>query len=208
MMPAMSRRADPARGSPVPILLLLVLVSVGSVLGCGGGPSHAPRADSGVLAVAEHPPTTAASARAGPYVPVDSTALPAVGATYAVTFGESGLSSGTRWSVTLAGTTSSSSSSTITFYEPNGTFSFSAGSVDGKSASPSSGSVTVNGAAQRVDLTFSSSAGFLGLSGANGYYFVLSVTAILIVGGVAAVVLHRRRNRELDELPPDDRPGR
>ena len=77
--------------------------------------------------------------------------------TYTVTFTESGLPSGTSWSVTLGGATSSSTTSTITFNEANGTYTYTVGTVSGYSASPSSGSVTVNGAAVSKSITFTSS---------------------------------------------------
>lgn len=74
--------------------------------------------------------------------------------TYAVTFTETGLSSGTSWSVTLNGATKSSTTSTITFTEPNGTYGYTVGTVPGYTASPSSGSVTVNGASAAVTVKF------------------------------------------------------
>ena len=66
---------------------------------------------------------------------------------YAVTFMETGLPSGTSWSVTLDGTAQNSTADTITFMEPNGTFSFSVGLVTGYAVSLSSGNVTVSGKA-------------------------------------------------------------
>ncbi len=77
--------------------------------------------------------------------------------TYTVTFTESGLASGTTWSVTLNGTTSSSSTSTISFSEPDGSYSYSIGSVSGYTASPSSGTITVNGANVNQAITFTQS---------------------------------------------------
>ncbi len=77
--------------------------------------------------------------------------------TYTVTFTESGLASGTSWSVTLNGTTSSSSTSTISFSEPDGSYSYSIGSVSGYTASPSSGTITVNGANVNQAITFTKS---------------------------------------------------
>lgn len=76
--------------------------------------------------------------------------------TYSVTFSESGLPSGKSWSVTLDGNgvTQSSTTSTITFAEPNGTYGYTIGTVKGYTASPSSGSVTVNGASAAVSVTF------------------------------------------------------
>ncbi len=64
---------------------------------------------------------------------------------YSVTFTESGLPSGTQWSVTLNGTTETSQTSSITFHEPNGKYFFIVGTVIGYSVSPSSGYITVNG---------------------------------------------------------------
>ncbi|MGC8636594.1 MAG: DUF7619 domain-containing protein, partial [Thermoprotei archaeon] len=74
---------------------------------------------------------------------------------YAVTFSESGLPPGDSWSVTLNGQTQSSSSSTITFTEPNGTYSYFIGKVGGYYAEPSSGSVVVNGKPSGVYVSFS-----------------------------------------------------
>ncbi len=65
---------------------------------------------------------------------------------YNIIFTESGLSSGTSWSVTLNGLTKESSANTITFSEPNGTYSYSVSSVSGYRASPNSGVITVIGA--------------------------------------------------------------
>ncbi len=73
---------------------------------------------------------------------------------YSVTFVESGLLSGTNWSLTLGGQTKSSSSTSITFSEPNGVYSYSVGTVPGYSSSPSSGTVTVNGANIEEGITF------------------------------------------------------
>ena len=63
---------------------------------------------------------------------------------YTVTFTESNLPSGTTWAVTLNGTAESSTSSTISFYEPNGTYSYSVSSPSHYTVSPSSGYVSVN----------------------------------------------------------------
>ena len=75
--------------------------------------------------------------------------------TYSVTFTESGLPSGTSWSVTMNGSTLSSTSTTITFTEPNGTYAFTVGAVAGYSSVPSSGSITVSGATQTQSIAFS-----------------------------------------------------
>src|SRR5207244_4491309 len=64
--------------------------------------------------------------------------------TYSVTFTETGLPSGTSWSVTLAGTTKSSTGSSITFSDANGAYPYSVDAVTGSTASPPSGSITVS----------------------------------------------------------------
>ncbi len=74
---------------------------------------------------------------------------------YTVTFTESGLPSGTSWSVTFNGKTSTSTSSTVSFSAVNGTYSYTIGAVSGYTSSPSSGSVTVSGSAQGVSISFS-----------------------------------------------------
>jgi YVTN family beta-propeller protein len=74
--------------------------------------------------------------------------------TYAVTFTESGLPSGTSWNVTLGTSTQSSTGSTITFPEPNATYSFTVGSVSGYVTNPSSGAVTVQGTAVNQAVQF------------------------------------------------------
>ncbi len=85
-------------------------------------------------------------------VSITFTAIPA--GSYPVTFTESGLPTGTNWSVTLGGSTLSSTTSTIIFTEPNGTYPYTVGSVSGYTASPSSGNVTVSGAAHSISITF------------------------------------------------------
>ncbi|MEM3791054.1 MAG: hypothetical protein QW260_08295, partial [Thermoproteota archaeon] len=76
--------------------------------------------------------------------------------TYTVTFTESGLPSGTTWSVTFNGNTKSSTTNTISFTGiANGTYSYSVGVVSGYTANPSSGTIIVNGANVNQAITFS-----------------------------------------------------
>jgi YVTN family beta-propeller protein len=65
---------------------------------------------------------------------------------YPVLFSETGLPNGTNWSVTLNGSTNSSTNNTTTFAEPNGTYSYSIAPVPGYSVTAPTGNVTVNGA--------------------------------------------------------------
>ncbi|MGC8580680.1 MAG: hypothetical protein ACP5MB_11605, partial [bacterium] len=73
---------------------------------------------------------------------------------YQIVFTESGLPSGTQWSVALNGTARSSNTSSITFEVPAGTYAFSVGSVSGYSVSPSSGTLTVSSSTSQ-EITFS-----------------------------------------------------
>ncbi len=82
---------------------------------------------------------------------------------FSVTFSETGLPSGTHWSVTLGGVTMSSAASTITFAEPSGSYAFQV-IASGWSASPASGTVSVTGTAYNVSVTFSEVAYALTLS--------------------------------------------
>ena len=79
---------------------------------------------------------------------------------HTVSFTESGLPSGTNWSVTLDGSPESSSSSTISFSEPNGSYAYSVLSPTPADhgtryvATPSSGSVDVSGANASVSVSY------------------------------------------------------
>ena len=66
--------------------------------------------------------------------------------TYNVTFAETGLPSGTSWSVTLNNSLESSLTSQIIFVEPNGTIGYTVGTVSGYSANVTGGSIDVQGA--------------------------------------------------------------
>lgn len=71
-----------------------------------------------------------------------------------VVFTETGLASGTSWSVTLGATQESTTSSQVPFTEPNGTYAFTVGVPRNYVVAPSAGNVTVSGATVTVALTF------------------------------------------------------
>jgi YVTN family beta-propeller protein len=74
---------------------------------------------------------------------------------YSVTFTETGLPSGTDWSVTLDGISSSNRTSSVTFEEANGTYDYTVGVSDARwSPEPGSGTVTVRGSNRTVSVTF------------------------------------------------------
>ena len=133
-----------------------------------------------------------------------SVSFSAVVQLYPVTFTETGLPAGTSWSVTLGGVELTSSNGTypISGTEPNGTYAFSVGAVAGYTATPSSGHLTVQGAAVIEAIRFSPShhghpAGAVtDLLGASGTSAVLmGVVASLGVGGTVGAVLISRRSK-------------
>lgn len=70
--------------------------------------------------------------------------------TYAVTFTETGLASGT-WGIAMGGTVlSAAAGSPIVFQMPDGSWDYHVGAVAGHTVTPSDGTVTVSGAAQSV----------------------------------------------------------
>jgi YVTN family beta-propeller protein len=76
---------------------------------------------------------------------------------YLVTFSETGLPSGSNWSVDLDGNFSSTSFTTLRYDEPNGTYSWSVGGLAGFNASPANGTVVVSGTATVVPVSFTPS---------------------------------------------------
>ncbi len=80
-------------------------------------------------------------------------------ASYPVTFTESGLPTGTGWAVSLGSAEGRTTSSDIAFWEPNGTYSYEIGSAIGARATPSFGSIEVNGTGQTISIRFNSSGG-------------------------------------------------
>jgi thermopsin len=122
--------------------------------------------------------------------------------TYSVTFTESGLASGTSWSVTFDSSTQSSAGTSITFsgVATGLQYSFSVGSVSGYTSSASvSSPLTVSGANVAVQVTFTSTGsppssgggGFGGLSTLE--WIVIAVVIIAVIAGVAVALTRRGR---------------
>ncbi len=73
--------------------------------------------------------------------------------TYAVTFTETGLSSG-GWGVALDGMVlTAAAGSPVVFHAPNGAFAYAIGAVPGRTVTPATGNVTVAGAGVQVAIT-------------------------------------------------------
>jgi thermopsin len=85
----------------------------------------------------------------GDHIPLVTVAL------YAVSFTEMGLPHGTSWSVTLNGITQSTTKTSMTFWDPDGTYAYVVGKVAGHTATPASGAAVVNGAALTITISWS-----------------------------------------------------
>jgi hypothetical protein len=128
---------------------------------------------------------------------------------YAATFTESGLPTGTEWSVTLGGTPHSSSTSTITFTLSNGTYAYSVGAVTGYVSSAPGPSVTVNGANLAVSIPFTGTGGgSTGGTGSGGGFTpidwaLVGVAVAFVAVGLGGLLLSRSRAPPRPKSPPD-----
>ncbi len=96
---------------------------------------------------------------------------------YPVDFTESGLPSGTNWSVTVGGVAFTTSGTTVYANESDGDYAYTIGSVTGYTASPASGTVDVDGGPVTTAITFDLSGG--------AYCYSLSPGAIGVAGGLS-----------------------
>ncbi len=122
-----------------------------------------------------------------------SIAFVSVPTSFTVTFKESGLSSGTNWTVVFDGTSHSSTSSTITLSSvSSGSHTYSFKNVSGYST-PASGSLSVNGNSN-VNVAFSKTTSTTsgGVSSTALVYIIGGTVGGLVVGGVVVYALARR----------------
>lgn len=130
---------------------------------------------------------------------------------FVVTFQESGLPSGTSWTVTLNGSPLTSVSTSINFTEENGSFAFLIGPVSNYLADPGEGSVVVRGQAAVQPVTFEA-AGHGAPSIPSTVSGLTSLEGYLLVGGIlivvlTVVVLAVRRRRPPPRGPATPPPG-
>ena len=107
------------------------------------------------------------------------------GISYNVSFDESGLNHGIQWNVTLNGVSEISTANVISFSDVNGNYTYEVVILSGYSSSPSTGTVTVNGANVTQTITFTKVAGTsiapVNL-GTAGDYAILAKTGISTTG--------------------------
>jgi hypothetical protein len=126
--------------------------------------------------------------------------------TYAVTVTENGLPSGTSWSATVNGVTQTSVGASVTFYLPNGTYTYSVANVNGYSMTGGTGSVTVNGApaAAAVAFTPSTSPSLVSSNTYNtGLAIALAIAAIAIVLALLALLWRHKAKPAAAPAPPN-----
>ena len=134
-------------------------------------------------------------------MPITFTAIPP--AEYPVLFTETGLARATPWSVTLAGSTQSSTGSLIWFSEANGTYAFAFGSVPGYTSSLTSGTVHVDGAPQTITVAFAAiSPTPPGPAAPNGYQWLAVIATGIAFGAVLFVLGWRGRKRKVSPRRP------
>lgn len=119
---------------------------------------------------------------------------------FAVTFEEIGLPAGASWSVDLAGSERSTAGGSLTFSEPNGSYSFNVASPGGYVVHPASGAATVNGTTT-IYLAFASGTSSP-FQSPLGDALVAAIVGLAILA-IVAIALWRRDRRP----PPPSGPG-
>ena len=114
--------------------------------------------------------------------------------TYAVTFTAHGLSGTPKWTVTINGsTTKTSSGLTVVFNEPNGTFTYAITSPSGYSTTGASGSVTVTAGPTGVSVYFNATRSPSGGSSLPWTYLAIGAGIAVVAIAAVAIALRRRR---------------
>ncbi len=115
----------------------------------------------------------------GDYAPLPAGSL--VGIVSPLEFTESGLPTGTVWSVVVDGWTISSFTDEISFFLTNGSYEYTVPTVSGFTAAPSAGNPVISGAAKTIPVVFTSTSGTVAGS-------VTPASASVLVDGMATTV--------------------
>ena len=121
--------------------------------------------------------------------------------TYAVTFEETGLPSGTYWSVGIGNGSVSGSSSRLVSDEPNGTYLLTPLSISGYSVAPTTVRVVIQGGAVSESFTYRATSSapadstFFGLplTPTEGYALIGAIVVVVAVGAAVGLLRGRRR---------------
>jgi sugar lactone lactonase YvrE len=111
---------------------------------------------------------------------------------YLVTVTETGLSAGTSWTVTFDGVVQGAAApAAVTFLAWNGSYPFSAGSVSGYTASPTSGTQAVNGGPSGFTITYTTTSSSGSSFGWGDLWWILLIIVLVIL--LVAYLWWRRR---------------
>ena len=125
---------------------------------------------------------------------------------YNVTFTETGLPSGTKWSIQVGDTLKSKAGASLVFPLGNGTYLYTVPTVSGYDSNVTASSVVVSGAVESVSITFTVAASTSSGLPTSVY---IAVGVVVVVALVAVVVLLRRRSSRRPRTarrPPNDDP--
>jgi hypothetical protein len=127
--------------------------------------------------------------------------IPFVALDYRVRVSETGLPAGITWQATVDGTTKHTTSTSISYELPNGTYTWSIAAVSGYTVSPQTGHVTVGGGNRTVAVVFTPAPSGSFLS--KWWWAILAVVVVLVI----AVILLVRRERSRRPPAPWIEPG-
>jgi hypothetical protein len=125
---------------------------------------------------------------------------------FPVYFIESGLPAGAIWSVTLDETSNSSSQNSLYFLVTNGSYTYTAHPPGGYNVLPTSGTVTVSGSEQTIDLNFQQVAHPSTGPTALEVESILLIVAGSLAAGILGFYIHRRGARRPVEKSGDRAP--
>jgi hypothetical protein len=116
---------------------------------------------------------------------------------FAVDFVETGLPSGTRWTIVLNGAMLGSESNAIAFAESNDSYGFTVGGVQGYFETPSVGSVRVDGRNESISVNFQDHAPVAPILGGSlllGVLAGIAVGLVIVLVAVALVLRNQARS--------------
>lgn len=120
-----------------------------------------------------------------------STSVNFIKVTYAVTFTESGLPSGTQWSISIGGHVYQTLGDSVYVYVTNGTLSYHAISVSGYVTSNVTKNITVNGS--NVNIVISYSKARQPLYFETHPYITAGIAGVIVIAAVLALYARKRR---------------
>ncbi|MGC8663821.1 MAG: hypothetical protein ACP5TX_05410, partial [Thermoplasmata archaeon] len=118
--------------------------------------------------------------------------------TYTITFTETGLPSGSAWSVTLNGLTRTSLSNTITFNESYGTYTYTITLPNGYETSQPSGTITTTQSIMKVLIVISSTSSTSPQTSFSTYSSIMLIgiiAAIIVIIAIVALIVFMRKGK-------------